>query len=226
MPPHRKPRRFLTTASFYDKSGAIADGSPQPSPTASTFFWDAYGQAGAGPMDVVVDRGAESDDDDEYTLTGYGEMSTEDGFMLPPSPTQTIKYRYRAYRPKLARLRKIRSSASKGPLKVKAAGHHSSVRVCPSHLRLWLALCVGRGANGFLVRQQEYIAILNAYLSGTPGKSAKRDFQALIQKYRDSADSGSRDADPYAIPRKGYADRAASSTSVRRTGSGLAYAAR
>ncbi|KAL7277573.1 hypothetical protein ACG7TL_008498 [Trametes sanguinea] len=197
MPPHRKPRRFLTSASFYDKSGAIADGSPQPSPTASTFFWDAYGQGGAGPMDVVVDRGAESDDD-EYTLTGYGEMSIEDGFMLPPSPTQTIKYRYRAYRPKLARLRKIRSSASKGPLKMKAAGHHSS----------------------------EYIAILNAYLSGTPGKSAKRDFQALIQKYRDSADTGSRDADPYAIPRKGYADRAVSSTAVRRAGSGLAYAAR
>ncbi|KAI9061453.1 hypothetical protein FKP32DRAFT_945855 [Trametes sanguinea] len=142
MPPHRKPRRFLAAASFYDKSGAIADGSPQPSPTASTFFYDPYG--GAGPMDMVVDRAAESgDEDDEYTLTGYGEMSAEDGFMLPPSPTQTIKYRYRAYRPKLARLRKIRSSASKGPLKTKAgAHHHSSVRLSRLPPLMTGALCV------------------------------------------------------------------------------------
>ena len=43
------------------------------------------------------------DEDEEYTLTGYGELSAEAAFTLPPSPTQTIKYRYRAYRPKLAR---------------------------------------------------------------------------------------------------------------------------
>ncbi|CDO72609.1 hypothetical protein BN946_scf184985.g28 [Trametes cinnabarina] len=186
MPPHRKPRRYLTTASFYDKAGAIADGSPQPSPTAATFFWN--GGAGRGALEVV-DKGADSDDD-EYTLTGYGEMSTDDAFMLPPSPTQTIKYRYRAYRPKLARLRKVRSSASKGPLKMKAGGHHSS----------------------------EYMAILNAYLSGTPGKSGRRDFQALIQKYRDStADSGqSRDTDAYATSRKGYTHGPSTSATVRR----------
>lgn len=99
---HPQPRRFLPTAAFYDKAGAI--GSPLPSPTGSSFG------------------------DDAYTLTGYGELSSESAFMLPPSPTQTIKYRYRAYRPKLARLRKQRSSASKSSLKTKSSAYHPSVR--------------------------------------------------------------------------------------------------
>ncbi|KAI0333328.1 hypothetical protein GY45DRAFT_1319956 [Cubamyces sp. BRFM 1775] len=222
MPPHRKPRRILTDASFYDKAGAIADGSPQPSPTATTSFWDGSGsfygsrsggsgliaRSGSGRMDV--DRGAESEDDDEYTLTGYGEMSTEAAFMLPPSPTQTIKYRYRAYRPKLARLRKHRSSASAaassklaplGSLKAKAGAHHHT---------------------------SEYAAILSAYLSGTPGRSAKRDFQALIQKYRDSADGWRDSGDAHATPRRGHALDAGgrASTSVRRTGSSAAIGTR
>ncbi|KAI0359217.1 hypothetical protein OH77DRAFT_1586852 [Trametes cingulata] len=191
MPPHRKPRRFLTTASsFYDSAGAIADcvGTPLPSPTTTSGFnfpWNAR------RMSVDQPKGGESDGEDEYTLTGYGELSTEDAFMLPPSPTQTIKYRYRAYRPKLARLRgKYRSSASKGPLQ-KTTGKSSTAR--PS----------------------DYAAILNTYLSGTPGRSPKRDFQALLQKYRDSAD-GWRDSDAYATPRKGYADRSAMGSSAGR----------
>ncbi|KAI0827677.1 hypothetical protein BC628DRAFT_1418296 [Trametes gibbosa] len=174
MPPHRKPRRFLSDNAFYDKAGAIADGgSPPVSPTSSSFFWE-----GAGPIGGAVDKGAESDD--EYTLTGYGEMSSESAFMLPPSPTQTIKYRYRAYRPKLARLRKQRSSASKGGLKTKSNAYHSS----------------------------EYASILHAYLSGTPGQSPKRDFRALLQKCRDSAESRlDRANEAYTTPRKSYADR-------------------
>ncbi|OJT06274.1 hypothetical protein TRAPUB_2854 [Trametes pubescens] len=156
MPPHRKPRRFLPTAAFYDKAGAI--GSPLPSPTGSSFG------------------------DDAYTLTGYGELSSESAFMLPPSPTQTIKYRYRAYRPKLARLRKQRSSASKSSLKTKSSAYHPS----------------------------DYASILNAYLSGTPGQSPKRDFRALLQKCRETAAEarqGERGGDAYATPRKAYADR-------------------
>ncbi|KAI8978220.1 hypothetical protein BD414DRAFT_466245 [Trametes punicea] len=190
MPPHRKPRRILATTTFYDKAGAIADGSPQPSPTAST-FWEGNARVGVGMN--VVDKGTESDD--EYTLTGFGEMSTEDAFMLPPSPTQTIKYRYRAYRPKLARLRKHRSSASKGPLKAKASAHRSSVRLNGLSFRTDAAVL------------KEYVAILNAYLS-TPGKSPKRDFQALIQKYRDSAESW-RDTNgsAYMTPKRSYAER-------------------
>lgn len=76
---------------------------------------------------VAEDKGADSDD--EYTLTGYGEMSTDDQFMLPPSPTQTIKYRYRAYRPKLARLGKKYRNAANGrtPLKTKSSAYHPSV---------------------------------------------------------------------------------------------------
>ncbi|KAH9856745.1 hypothetical protein C2E23DRAFT_882061 [Lenzites betulinus] len=178
MPPYRKPRRFLSNAAFYDKAGAIADGgSPQPSPTASSFFWD-----GAGPFGGAADKGAESDE--EYTLTGYGEMSSESAFTLPPSPTQTIKYRYRAYRPKLARLRKQRSSASKGPLKTKSSAYHNS----------------------------DYASILHAYLSVTPGQSPKRDFRALLQKCRDSVDAlpenrFDRANEAYATPRRGYVDR-------------------
>ncbi|KAI0644929.1 hypothetical protein C8Q79DRAFT_1011061 [Trametes meyenii] len=188
MPPHRKPRRFLTTASFYDSAGAIADGSPQPSPTASSFFWDGPGSSSG----MNVDRGADSDD--EYTLTGYGELSSEAAFMLPPSPTQTIKYRYRAYRPKLARLRKLRSSASKAPLKAKSGA----------------------------ARVSDYSAILSAYLSGgASSRSPKRDFQVLLQKYRDSGDAWrDRDNEPYVTPRKALVDRAA-----RRTGSASVLAA-
>ncbi|KAI0366713.1 hypothetical protein BV20DRAFT_1055377 [Pilatotrama ljubarskyi] len=200
MPPHRKPRRFLTTtSSFYDSAGAIADyvGSPLPSPTTTSGFnypWNAR------RLSVDNSKGGESDGEDEYTLTGYGELSTEDAFMLPPSPTQTIKYRYRAYRPKLARLRgKYRSSlsASKGPL-LKTTGKS--------------------GAS----RPSDYAAILQTYLSGTPGRSPKRDFQALVQKYCDSADSRrDRDDDGYVTPRKGYARRDAVSSSA-----GQAFAAR
>ncbi|KAI0629706.1 hypothetical protein C8Q77DRAFT_1161272 [Trametes polyzona] len=158
MPPHRKPRRFLPTTSFYDKAGAIADGSPPSSPTTSSFGMDGM------------------DDDAAYTLTAYGELSTtaERAFMLPPSPTQTIKYRYRAYRPKLARLagRKHRSSASAsvlngGPLK-------------------------GKGKSS-----ADYASILNAYLSGTPGQSPRRDFKALLQKCRDAAAEGRQERTSY-----------------------------
>ena len=80
---------------------------------------------------------AGDDSDDEYTLTGYGEMSTEGAFTLPPSPTQTIKYRYRAYRPKLARLarKKNRTTANGTPLKTKSSAYHTSVSARPFDVR-------------------------------------------------------------------------------------------
>ncbi|KAI0801451.1 hypothetical protein C8Q74DRAFT_1242151 [Fomes fomentarius] len=186
MPPQRKAlarRTALLTASFYDSSGAIGDGLP--SPTTSTpsrrnpdrdFDLDCgYNtpspRAGRG-------RGRSGDDsDDEYTLTGYGEMSTDGLFTLPPSPTQTIKYRYRAYRPKLARIgRKHRTAAANGrtPLKTKSSAYHTS----------------------------DYASIL----AGLSGRSPKRDFQALMQKYRESAD-GWRDSDTSISPRKTYSDK-------------------
>ena len=128
---------------------------------------------------VAEDKGADSDD--EYTLTGYGEMSTDDQFMLPPSPTQTIKYRYRAYRPKLARLGKKYRNAANGrtPLKTKSSAYHAA---------------------------SDYASILGPYLSGFPGRSPKRDFQALMHKYRDSAE-GWRDSDTSISPRKTYSDK-------------------
>ncbi|KAI0746603.1 hypothetical protein C8Q80DRAFT_1271471 [Daedaleopsis nitida] len=179
MPPQRKAlarRTALLTGSFYDKSGAINDGLPSPTVArnpdrdfdfyASTISQDA---GGAGS-------------DDEYTLTGYGELSTEDAFMLPPSPTQTIKYRYRAYRPKLARIgKKYRMSANgRTPLKTKSSAYHPS----------------------------DYSAILGPYLPGmSAGRSPKRDFAALMHKYRDSAE-GWRDSDTAISPRKTFTDKA------------------
>ncbi|KAI0706263.1 hypothetical protein C8T65DRAFT_652151 [Cerioporus squamosus] len=171
MPPHRKNqiRRTATlTGSFYDKSGAIADGLP--SPTTTSFRdrgRDFDVDMGAGKGGAGEDKGADSDD--EYTLTGYGEMSTDDPFTLPPSPTQTIKYRYRAYRPKLAKLGKKYRTAANGrtPLKTKSSAYHPS----------------------------DYSSILGPYLSG---RSPKRDFQALMQRYRDSAE-GWRDNDSSSI---------------------------
>ncbi|RPD64587.1 hypothetical protein L226DRAFT_529035 [Lentinus tigrinus ALCF2SS1-7] len=183
MPPHRKNqiRRTATlTGSFYDKSGAINDGLP--SPTATSFRdrhrdFDRYMDDMRGG--AAEDNGADSDD--EYTLTGYGEMSTDDPFTLPPSPTQTIKYRYRAYRPKLAKLGKKYRTAANGrtPLKTKSSAYHPS----------------------------DYSSVLGPYLSGLSGRSPKRDFQALMQRYRDSAE-GWRDSDTSSIsPRKGNLDR-------------------
>ena len=106
-------RRTATlTGSFYDKSGAIGE-SALPSPTATSF------RERARDVDMMSDTastrggGAGDDDsDDEYCLTGYGEMSTDEPFTLPPSPTQTIKYRYRAYRPKLADRKSTRLNSS------------------------------------------------------------------------------------------------------------------
>ena len=46
---------------------------------------------------------SDGEGDGGYTLTAKGELSPADAFTLPPSPTQTLKHRYRVYRPKLAR---------------------------------------------------------------------------------------------------------------------------
>ncbi|RDX46728.1 hypothetical protein OH76DRAFT_1419980 [Lentinus brumalis] len=170
MPPHRKNqiRRTATlSGSFYDKSGAIGD--ELPSPTTTSFRDREYGmgRAGAGAWE---DTGADSDD--EYCLTGYGEMSTTEYlFGLPPSPTQTIKYRYRAYRPKLAKLGKKYRTAADGrtPLKTKSSAYH------PSDF------------------------ILGAYLSGMSGRASKGDFRALMQRYRESAE-GVRDGESAVTP--------------------------
>ena len=129
-------RRTATlTGSFYDKSGAIGE-SALPSPTATSF------RERARDVDMMSDTastrggGAGDDDsDDEYCLTGYGEMSTDEPFTLPPSPTQTIKYRYRAYRPKLARIhKKYRAAANGGTGKTKSSAYHKSVSVSRPHL--------------------------------------------------------------------------------------------
>ncbi|RDX46726.1 hypothetical protein OH76DRAFT_813156 [Lentinus brumalis] len=167
MPPHRKNhiRRTSTlTGSFYDKSGSIGDG--QPSPTVTSFRERSF-DMGSGKGGATEDTGADSDD--EYCLTGYGEMSTDGPFTLPPSPTQTIKYRYRAYRPKLAKLGKKYRTAADGrtPLKTKSSAYHAS-------------------------------DILGQYLSGTSGRSPKGDFRALMQRYRESAE-GWRDGESASI---------------------------
>lgn len=198
-------RTALLTASFYDRSGAIGDGLP--SPTTSTpsrrnpdrdFDLDC-GYNTPSPRVGARGRGRSSDDsDDEYTLTGYGEMSTDELFTLPPSPTQTIKYRYRAYRPKLARIGRKHRTAANGrtPLKTKSSAYHTSVSLC-----LTFSMVVGTwgwltGAN------KDYASIL----AGLSGRSPKRDFQALMQKYRESAD-GWRDSDTSISPRKTYSDK-------------------
>ncbi len=140
-------RTALLTASFYDRSGAIGDGLP--SPTTSTpsrrnpdrdFDLDCGYNTPSARMGARG-RGRSGDDsDDEYTLTGYGEMSTDELFTLPPSPTQTIKYRYRAYRPKLARIGRKHRTAANGrtPLKTKSSAYHTSVS-----LRLTFSMVVG-----------------------------------------------------------------------------------
>ena len=76
----------------------------------------------------------DSDSDDEHCLTGYGEVSTETPFMLPPSPTQTVKYRYRAYRPKRAGVSKKYRAA-----KAKSSASLNNKSVSPRHLPLLLA---------------------------------------------------------------------------------------
>ena len=82
-------------------------------------------RGGTAPLEDGYDS-----DDGGYTLTAYGEMSSEaDMFHLPPSPTQTIKYRYRAYRPK-AKLARLggKSRAQAGGKTTSSAYHHNSVR--------------------------------------------------------------------------------------------------
>ncbi|TBU40712.1 hypothetical protein BD309DRAFT_966837 [Dichomitus squalens] len=206
MPPQRsKLRRTATlTGSFYDKSGAIGE-SALPSPT-TTGFRDR--DRDADMMSETTSTRGGDDSDDEYCLTGYGEMSTDEPFTLPPSPTQTIKYRYRAYRPKLARIsKKYRAAANGGTGKTKSSAYHKS----------------------------DYSSALSPYLDALAGRSPKRDFQALLQKYRDSAE-GWRDSDTFSSPRKMYSsDKAWSpastpsktpaSTPLRREGSRLGRAA-
>ncbi|KAH9923152.1 uncharacterized protein BXZ73DRAFT_9991, partial [Epithele typhae] len=121
--------------------------------------------------------------DEGYTLTGYGELSSDEPFTLPPSPTQTIKYRYCAFRPKakLARLgsKSARSRALAG-LKTSSSAYHagSNVSFSLAHLP---SLSYSRMCD---TRAQDALAQL---LSGVSRGSPKRDFQALMNKYRESA---------------------------------------
>ena len=55
-----------------------------------------------------------------------------------------------------------------------------------------------------MVLLQDYSSILGPYLDGLAGRSPKRDFQALMQKYRESAE-GWRDSDAYSSPQIGRA---------------------
>ena len=93
---------------------------------------NSFGRVRKDVHETLCSQRERSDDDadDEYCLTGYGEMSTDEPFTLPPSPTQTIKYRYRAYRPKLARIhKKYRAAANGGTGKTKSSAYHKSVSV-------------------------------------------------------------------------------------------------
>ena len=68
--------------------------------------------------------------------------------------------------------------------------------------------------------------MLGPAFEGLTGRSPKRDFQALLQKYRESAE-GWRDTEAYSSPSKTYSDKAWSpaaapaSTPLRREGSRL-----
>ncbi|KAI1791980.1 hypothetical protein LXA43DRAFT_888186, partial [Ganoderma leucocontextum] len=203
------------TGSFYDKSGAIGDTTAVASPTATSF-------RGRDTGDAASSRGDDSDDDDadEYCLTGYGEMSSDTPFMLPPSPTETVKYRYRAYRPKLARIsKKYRAAANGGTGKTKSNAYHSKSSspsaLVMSSCRQWLTPV---GAS-----TQDYASMLGPYFEGLTGRSPKRDFQALLHKYRESAE-GWRDTESYTSPRKTYSPAGTptatpTSTPLRREGS-------
>ncbi|KAM5538354.1 hypothetical protein V8D89_007956 [Ganoderma adspersum] len=199
MPPQRsKLRRTATlTGSFYDKSGAIADTSVA-SP-AATSVRDADMAEAASSRGRSGGRGGD-DSDDECCLSGYGEMSSDTMFMLPPSPTQTIQYRYPAYRTKLAKMNKKRRAAAGGTSKTKSSAYH----------------------NG----KSDYASLLGPSFEGLTGLSPKREFQALLNKYRDSAE-GWRDTDAHTPPRKTYSDKAwspagtSTGTALRREGSRL-----
>ena len=112
----------MLSGSFYDRRGAIADSPPSP-----------RGGAGATPL---AEEG--SGDDGGYTLTAYGELSPEEQrFTLPPSPTQTVKHRYRAFRPaaagkaKLARALGPKQARAQAGAKTSSSAYHrdhSSVR--------------------------------------------------------------------------------------------------
>ena len=118
-------RRTATlTGSFYDKSGAIADStvaSPAATSVRDADMADATSNRGGNG------RGGGVDSDDECCLSGYGELSSDAMFMLPPSPTQTIQYRYPAYRTKLAKMNKKRHVAAGGTGKTKSSAYHKSV---------------------------------------------------------------------------------------------------
>ena len=64
-----------------------------------------------------------------------------------------------------------------------------------------------------MVLLQDYSSILGPYLDGLAGRSPKRDFQALMQKYRESAE-GWRDSDAYSSPRKLTSENSWSSAST------------
>ncbi|KAM5534124.1 hypothetical protein V8D89_012215 [Ganoderma adspersum] len=191
MPPQRsKLRRTATlTGSFYDKSGAIADTTAVASPAATSV-------RDADMAEAASSRAGGGDDlDDECCLSGYGEMSSDTMFMLPPSPTQTIQYRYPAYRTKLAKMNKKRRAAAGGTSKTKSSAYH----------------------NG----KSDYASLLGPSFEGLTGLSPKREFQALLNKYRDSAE-GWRDTDAHTPPRKTYSSAATSTgTALRREGSRL-----
>ena len=116
-------RRTATlTGSFYDKSGAIADStvaSPAATSVRDADMADATSSRGGNG------RGGGDDSDDECCLSGYGELSSDAMFMLPPSPTQTIQYRYPAYRTKLAKMNKKRHVAAGGTGKTKSSAYHN-----------------------------------------------------------------------------------------------------
>lgn len=91
---------------------------------------------------------------------------------------------------------------------------------------------MARGRRATHDREQDYASILNAYLSGTPGQSPKRDFRALLQKCRETAAEarqGERGGDAYATPsRKAYTDNRSGlgGISTRRGGVGSPLANR
>ncbi len=78
---------------------------------------------------------------------------------------------------------------------------------------------------------QDYVAMLGPAFEGLTGSSPKRDFRALMQKYRDSAEGWRDTESSYTSPRKTYSDRTWSpagtptttptSTPLRREGSRL-----
>ncbi|PIL31063.1 hypothetical protein GSI_05759 [Ganoderma sinense ZZ0214-1] len=194
MPPQRSKLRRTTTltgSSFYDKSGAIGDTAAAASSSATSLRDTEMTDAVATARGRA--EGGNDTDDDECCLTGYGEMSSDAMFMLPPSPTQTIQYRYPAYRAKLAKMNKKRRAAAGGTGKTKSSAYHNA--------------------------RSDYASLLGPSFEGLTGLSPKREFQALLHKYRDSAE-GWRDTESH-TPGPSRKTTPAGASAAKSTGSAL-----